>query len=39
MVAKGGASLLDDDAAQALIARLLPLATVVTPNTARTGGC
>ncbi|NJC07241.1 hydroxymethylpyrimidine/phosphomethylpyrimidine kinase [Polymorphobacter fuscus] len=32
MLAKGGASLLDDDAAQALVARLLPLATVVTPN-------
>jgi hydroxymethylpyrimidine/phosphomethylpyrimidine kinase len=33
MVAKGGASLIDDDAAVALIERLLPLATVVTPNT------
>jgi hydroxymethylpyrimidine/phosphomethylpyrimidine kinase len=33
MMAKGGASLLDDDAALALIERLLPLATVVTPNT------
>ncbi len=33
MVAKGGAQLLPDDAAQALIERLLPLATVVTPNT------
>ena len=33
MVAKGGASLLDDEAAAALFERLLPLATVVTPNT------
>jgi hydroxymethylpyrimidine/phosphomethylpyrimidine kinase len=33
MVAKGGACLLDDDAAQALIDLLLPLARVVTPNT------
>ena len=33
MVAKGGTSLLGDEAAQALIERLLPLATVVTPNT------
>jgi hydroxymethylpyrimidine/phosphomethylpyrimidine kinase len=33
MTAKGGASLIDDDAAQALIERLLPLAAVVTPNT------
>jgi hydroxymethylpyrimidine/phosphomethylpyrimidine kinase len=33
MVAKGGASLLDDDAAVALVERLLPLARVVTPNT------
>ncbi|PZN95697.1 MAG: bifunctional hydroxymethylpyrimidine kinase/phosphomethylpyrimidine kinase [Alphaproteobacteria bacterium] len=33
MMAKGGASLLDDDAALALIERLLPLASVVTPNT------
>lgn len=33
MTAKGGASLLDDEAALALIERLLPLATVVTPNT------
>nr|WP_310523145.1 bifunctional hydroxymethylpyrimidine kinase/phosphomethylpyrimidine kinase [Polymorphobacter sp.] len=33
MMAKGGASLLDDEAAVALIERLLPLATVVTPNT------
>ncbi len=32
MVAKGGASLLDDDAVAALIA-LLPLSAVVTPNT------
>ena len=33
MVAKGGAALLDDDAAAALFERLLPLASVVTPNT------
>ncbi len=33
MMAKGGASLLDDDAALALIERLLPMASVVTPNT------
>ncbi len=33
MVAKGGASLLDDDAVAALYERLLPLAAVVTPNT------
>ncbi len=33
MVAKGGASLLGHEATQALIERLLPLATVVTPNT------
>ncbi|WP_426164136.1 bifunctional hydroxymethylpyrimidine kinase/phosphomethylpyrimidine kinase [Sandarakinorhabdus sp. DWP1-3-1] len=33
MMAKGGASLLDDEAALALIERLLPLASVVTPNT------
>ena len=32
MVAKGGAKLLDDDAHQALIDELLPLATVLTPN-------
>jgi len=32
MVAKGGAALLDDDAVAALL-RLLPLASVVTPNT------
>ena len=32
MVAKGGASLLDDEAAAALFERLLPLARVVTPN-------
>jgi hydroxymethylpyrimidine/phosphomethylpyrimidine kinase len=32
MVAKGGASLLADDAVDALRARLLPPATVVTPN-------
>ena len=33
MVAKGGAALIDDDAAMALIALLLPMASVVTPNT------
>ena len=33
MVAKGGAALLEDDAAQALIELLLPMASVVTPNT------
>lgn len=33
MVAKGGASLIDDDAIEALRTRLLPLASVVTPNT------
>jgi hydroxymethylpyrimidine/phosphomethylpyrimidine kinase len=33
MVAKGGAALLEDAAALALIERLLPMATVVTPNT------
>ncbi len=33
MVAKGGASLITDDAVSALIEYLLPLATVVTPNT------
>jgi len=32
MVAKGGAKLLRDDAVEALRARLLPLAAVVTPN-------
>jgi hydroxymethylpyrimidine/phosphomethylpyrimidine kinase len=32
MVAESGAVLLDDDAREALIVRLLPLATVVTPN-------
>ncbi|MCL6627244.1 MAG: bifunctional hydroxymethylpyrimidine kinase/phosphomethylpyrimidine kinase [Alicyclobacillus shizuokensis] len=32
MVAKGGARLMDDDAAATLTARLLPLATLVTPN-------
>jgi hydroxymethylpyrimidine/phosphomethylpyrimidine kinase len=32
MIAKGGAPLLDPDAAAALVARLVPLATVVTPN-------
>ncbi len=33
MVAKGGASLLGDEAAAMLFERLLPMATVVTPNT------
>lgn len=33
MVAKGGAALLTGDAVAALVARLLPLAAVVTPNT------
>ncbi len=33
MIAKGGASLIDDDAVLALIERLLPLASVITPNT------
>ncbi len=33
MVAKGGASLIADEAVGTLIDRLLPLATVVTPNT------
>ena len=33
MVAKGGASLLADDAVEAMLRRLVPLASVVTPNT------
>jgi hydroxymethylpyrimidine/phosphomethylpyrimidine kinase len=33
MVAKGGASLIDEDAIEALRTRLLPLAAVITPNT------
>ncbi len=33
MIAKGGAKLLDDSALGALIERLLPLASLVTPNT------
>jgi hydroxymethylpyrimidine/phosphomethylpyrimidine kinase len=33
MVASSGAKLLEDDAVEALVGRLLPLATVVTPNT------
>jgi hydroxymethylpyrimidine kinase/phosphomethylpyrimidine kinase len=33
MVAKGGARLLEKEAAKTLISKLLPLATVVTPNT------
>ncbi len=33
MVAKGGAALIDDEATEALVHRLLPRATVVTPNT------
>jgi hydroxymethylpyrimidine/phosphomethylpyrimidine kinase len=32
MVAESGAALLDDDAREALVGRLLPLAAVVTPN-------
>lgn len=32
MIAKGGAKLLEDDATQAIIEHLLPLATIVTPN-------
>jgi hydroxymethylpyrimidine/phosphomethylpyrimidine kinase len=32
MIAKGGASLLDKDAVDALVLRLLPLASLVTPN-------
>ena len=32
MIAKGGAALLDPDAVQTLIGRLLPLATLLTPN-------
>src|ERR1041385_4684502 len=34
MVASSGAKLLEDDAVETLVARLLPLATVVTPNLA-----
>ncbi|MDX6474625.1 MAG: hydroxymethylpyrimidine kinase / phosphomethylpyrimidine kinase / thiamine-phosphate diphosphorylase [Gaiellaceae bacterium] len=34
MVASSGAQLLEDDAAEALVTRLFPLATVVTPNLA-----
>jgi hydroxymethylpyrimidine/phosphomethylpyrimidine kinase len=34
MVASSGAQLLEDDAVDALVARLFPLATVVTPNLA-----
>ena len=34
MVASSGAKLLEDDAADALVSRLFPLATVVTPNLA-----
>src|SRR5690554_6059895 len=32
MIAKGGYSLVDDDAIDAIIQRLIPLATIVTPN-------
>ena len=32
MIAKGGATLLQDEAVKALIQELLPLATVITPN-------
>jgi len=34
MVASSGAQLLEDDAVEALVSRILPLATVVTPNLA-----
>ena len=34
MVASSGAQLLEDDAVAALVGRLFPLATVVTPNLA-----
>jgi hydroxymethylpyrimidine/phosphomethylpyrimidine kinase len=37
MVAKSGARLLDDDAVRALRTRLLPLATIVTPNAPEAG--
>jgi len=37
MVAKGGAALLQDDAVSALRNRLLPLATVITPNLPEAG--
>ena len=37
MVASSGAQLLEDDAVEALVARLFPLATVVTPNLAEAG--
>ena len=33
MIAKGGASLLEDDAVEAMLRRLVPMAAVVTPNT------
>jgi len=33
MIAKGGASLLEDDAVEAMLRRLVPIAAVVTPNT------
>lgn len=42
MIAKGGASLLLDEAVQALIEKLIPIATVITPNlpeAARILGC
>ena len=32
MIASSGAQLLQDDAVETLVARLFPLATVVTPN-------
>jgi len=37
MVASSGAQLLEDDAVEALVTRLFPLATVVTPNLAEAG--
>ena len=42
MVASSGAKLLEDDAVDTLVARLFPLATVVTPNLHEAGaltGC
>jgi hydroxymethylpyrimidine/phosphomethylpyrimidine kinase len=37
MVASSGAQLLEEDAVEALVGRLFPLATVVTPNLAEAG--
>ena len=39
MVAKGGASLLQQQAVAAMKTELLPLAMVVTPNIPEAGGC